>query len=133
MSNWLVVVDAAAEDQERARSGTPPVFGRPSPSSRGPATRRTRSASKRSLPAETGVWIVKTLFARTVSKASSSGAPAATNSRARSPSRNAEWPSLRCQAAGVDAEGAHRAHAADAQDQLLVEAHLAAADVEDVA
>ena len=49
-------------------SGTPPVCGRPSPSSSGPATRRTRSVAKRSLPAETGVWIVKTLSARTRSQ-----------------------------------------------------------------
>ena len=52
--------------------GTPPA------SSSGPATRRTRSASKRSLPAETGVWIVNTLLRRTRAQASSSVAPPAT-------------------------------------------------------
>ena len=57
--------------------------------------------SKRSLPAETGVWIVNTLSRRTRAQASSSSAPAATYSRARSASRNAEWPSLRCQTAGA--------------------------------
>ena len=49
-----------ARARGRARPGTPPA------SSSGPATRRTRSASNRSLPAETGVWIVKTLSRRTV-------------------------------------------------------------------
>ena len=33
---------------------------------------------------------------------------------------------------GLDAQGAQCPHAADAQHQLLVEAHLAAADVQDV-
>ena len=108
------------------------MFGRPSPSSSGPATRRTRSASNRSLPAETGVWIVNTLSRRTVSHASSSVEPPATSSRARSASRNAEWPSLRCQTAGVRPELPQRPNPADAEDELLVEPHLAAADVEDV-
>ena len=76
-------------------------MGTPPRSSRGPATRRTSSASKRSLPADTGVWIVKTLSRRTVAQAASSVPPAATRSRARSASRNAEWPSLRCQTAGA--------------------------------
>ena len=39
---------------------------------------------------------------------------------------------MRCQTAGVEAERPDGAHAADAQDELLVEAHLAAADVQDV-
>ena len=39
---------------------------------------------------------------------------------------------MRCQTAGVRSELAQRPHAADAQDELLVEAHLAAADVQDV-
>ena len=39
---------------------------------------------------------------------------------------------MRCQTAGVEAERPERPDAADAQDQLLVEAHLAAADVQDV-
>ena len=57
---------------------------------------------------------------------------AATYSRARSASRNAEWPSLRCQTAGREPERADRPDAADAEHELLVEAHLAAADVQDV-
>ncbi len=112
--------------------GTPPVFGRPSPSRSGEVTRRTRSASNRSLPAETGVWIVNTASDRTAVQASSSVRPDATSSRARSASRSAEWPSLRCQTGGREVELAQRADAADAEDELLVEAHLAAADVEDV-
>ena len=100
MSNWpRVVVRARGRARGRARSD---AAGRPpSPSSSGPATRRTRSASKRSLPAETGVWIVNTVSRRTCRQAPRrASSPAATSSRARSTSRNAEWPSLRCQAAG---------------------------------
>ena len=44
-----------------------------------------------------------------------------------------EWPSLRCQTAGLDAEGPDRPGPADAEDELLVQPHLAAADVQDVA
>ena len=83
-----------------ASTGTPPVAGRPSPSRSGPAISRTRSAANRSLPAGTGVWIVKTLSARTRSQAASRSSPPATSSRARSASMNAEWPSFRCQTAG---------------------------------
>ena len=95
MSNW-----PRSPSVPRPRSRTPST-GTPPSSSSGPATRRTRSASKRSLPAETGVWIVNTLSRRTRAQASSRAAPAATYSRARSASRNAEWPSLRCQTAGA--------------------------------
>ena len=133
MSNWFSSPSVPRPISSTRAIDTPPVFGRPSPSRMGPATRRTRSASNRSLPAETGVWIVKTLFRATLSKAESrSSSPAATSSRARSASRNAEWPSLRCQAAGAMPERPQRPHATDAQDQLLVKSHLAAADVQDV-
>ena len=53
-------------------------------------------------PAETGVWIVNTLSRadRRPGVVERRRRPA-TSSRARSASRNAEWPSLRCQTAGA--------------------------------
>ena len=62
MSNWLGSPSVPrARAPGRCSTGTPP----PAVAASGPATRRTRSASKRSLPAETGVWIVNTLFRET--------------------------------------------------------------------
>ena len=43
---------------------------------------------------------------------------------------NAAWPSLRCQTAGADAQRLERAHAADAEDDLLLHARLAVAAVQ---
>ena len=57
MSNWRGSPSTPSPSSRTRSTGTPPS------SSRGPATRRTRSASNRSLPAETGVWMVNTLFA----------------------------------------------------------------------
>ncbi len=133
MSNWPWSPSTPSPSSRSCGSGMPPVHGRPSPSSSGPATRRTRSASKRSLPAETGVWIVNTLFAPDLRPGVvERRCRPRRSSRARSASRNAEWPSLRCQTAGARSERPQRADPADAQDQLLVEPHLAAADVQDV-
>ena len=95
MSNSFASPSTPRPSSRTRSTGTPPV------SSSGPATRRTRSASNRSLPAETGVWIVKTLSRRTAAQASSIDILPATYSRARSASRNAEWPSFRCQTAGA--------------------------------
>ena len=47
-----------------------------------------------SIPAETGVWVVNTLPARTASTATANGMPAATCSWIRSKPRNPAWPSL---------------------------------------
>ena len=57
--------------------------------------------------------------------------PSRTRSRARSRPRKATWPSFMCQTEGVDAERAQGAHAADPQHDLLAQAHLAPAHVED--
>ena len=112
--------------------GMPPVRGRPSPSNSGPATRRTSSASKRSLPAETGVWIVNTLLRLTVCPGVVDGG-AAGDLLARPLGEEERGVALvEVPDRGRDAQRPQRAHAADAQHQLLVEAHLAAADVEDV-
>ena len=54
MSNWPGSPSVPSPSSRTFSTGTPPA------SRSGPATRRTRSASKRSLPAETGVWIVNT-------------------------------------------------------------------------
>ena len=84
------------------------------------------------MPALTGVWIVNTALRLTRASASSIVAPSSVSSRMRSTSMNAEWPSLRCQACGSILQRAQRADAADAKDHLLVQAHLAAAHVQDV-
>ncbi len=126
MSNWVRSPSIPSPSSSTRSTGTPPR------SRKGPAIRRTSSASKRSLPAETGVWIVNTLFRRTADQASSMARPLATSSPARSASRSAEWPSLRCQTAGARPECPDRPDAADAEDQLLVEPHLATAHVQDV-
>ena len=115
-----------ARARGRARPATPPS------SSSGPATRRTRSASKRSLPAETGVWMVNTLFARTVAQAvveRPAGGHVLAGALGEQERRVAlvEVPDRR-----REAERPDRAHAADAEHELLVEAHLAAANVQDV-
>ena len=91
----------AVRRRARARA-TRSTGHRPPPSRSGPATRRTRSASKRSLPAETGVWMVKTLFATDARPGVVERS--ARRRRARGPARragSAEWPSLRCQTAGA--------------------------------
>ena len=127
-----VAVDAAPELEDPLDRDAAGV-GRPSPSSSGPATRRTRSASNRSLPAETGrVDREDAVAARPPASASSRGAPAGDELAG----------ALREQERGValvevpdgrrDAERPERPHAADAQDELLVQPHLAAADVQDV-
>ena len=53
-----------------------------------------RAPSNWSIPADTGVWVVNTLPARTASTATANGMPAATCSRMRSRPRNPAWPSL---------------------------------------
>ena len=112
--------------------GTPPVFGRPSPSNSGPTTRRTSSMSNRSLPAATGVWIVNTLFRRTSPHACVEvfagghelAGPLGEQKRGVA---LVEVPDGR-----LEPERPDRPDPADPEHQLLVEAHLAAADVEDV-
>jgi hypothetical protein len=67
-----------------------------------PGRHRPRSgpAANMSCPAGTGVWVVKTLSARTRAMASSGSTPRRTCSATRSVSMNAAWPSLACQAPG---------------------------------
>ena len=132
MSNWSRSPSTPSPSSSTASTGTPPVCGRPSPSSSGPATCRTRSAANRSLPAGTGVWIVKTLSRRTRSQASSS--VVAGRHVLAGPLREQERRVALVQVPDrrLDPERPERPDAADAEDELLVEPHLAAADVEDV-
>ena len=61
----------------------------------------TSSKVKASLPAGTGVCVVKMELARTASAASVKDRPApCTSSRTRSKPRKALWPSFMCQMAG---------------------------------
>ena len=53
-------------------------------------------------------------------------------SRARSARSSAEWPFVEVPDRRVQPQGPERPHAADAQDDLLVQPHLATADVQDV-
>jgi hypothetical protein len=87
------------------------------------------------MPAGTGVWVVKTVPARTASSASSKSSPSGpTSSRMRSRPRKPAWPSLVWNTSGRrDAEYAsQRAHAADAEQDLLAEPVLGVAAVEPV-
>ncbi len=98
----------------------------------GAASVRTRSASKRSLPAETGVWMVNTDRARTCSRASSNG-HAGRDQLARPLHEQERRVALvEVPRGGSDAQRPQRPDAADAQHQLLVQPHLAAAHVQDV-
>ena len=54
----------------------------------------TRLRSNRSMPAGTGVWVVKTVPARQTSRASSKLRPCSAYSRMRSRPRKPAWPSL---------------------------------------
>ena len=108
------------------------MLGRPSPSRSGPATRRTRSASKRSLPAATGVWIVNTLLRRTAVERVVER-PARRDELAGALGEQERGVALvEVPDRGIEAQRPQRPDAADAQDELLVEPHLAAADVQDV-
>ena len=55
---------------------------------------RTWPRPNRSMPAGTGVWVVKTVPARTACSASSNVSPVLTSSRIRSTPRKPAWPSL---------------------------------------
>ncbi len=52
------------------------------------------------------------------------------STRMRSSARNALWPSFMWKTVGRDVQRFERAHAADAQDDFLLDAHLGAAAVE---
>jgi len=132
MSSWRPSPSTPRASSRTRSIGTPPVPLRPSPSHSGPARAATRSASKRSLPAETGVWIVKTLLARVRSRASSRATPFSTQGAGTLHEQERGVAFVEVPDGRLDAQGLDGAHAAHAQDQLLVEAHLAAADVEDV-
>ena len=90
------------------------------------------------MPAGTGVCVVNTVPARTACSASSKVSPSfSTSSRIRSTPRKPAWPSLVWNTSGAGAPvdgavGADRAHAADAEQQLLLQAVLAPAAVEPV-
>ncbi len=63
-------------------------------SASGPKCRATSSRSKRSMPAGTGVWVVKTVPARTASRAESKSRPSSASSAMRSRPRKPACPSL---------------------------------------
>ena len=127
MSNWFAIAGRRrARAAGRRSTGTPPA------SSSGPATRRTSSASNRSLPAETGVWMVNTLSRRTSAHACASDRPLC-DVLARALGEEERGVALvQVPDRRLEAERPDGAHAADAQHELLVEPHLAAADVQDV-
>ena len=129
----LVVLGA-----ERAGSARRDAGGR---AGRRRSTARPASRGKRSMPAGTGVWVVKTVEARPTSSAvskSSPGPPSATvSSRIRSRPRKPAWPSLVWKTSGAGCAGdprvgAQRPDAADAEQQLLAQPVLAVAAVQPV-
>ena len=91
------------------------------------------SAGNRSMPAGTGVWVVKTVPARAASTASANDRPLPVISwRMRSRPRNPAWPSLVWNTCGCSSEGLEGPHPADAEQDLLAEAVLGAPAVEPV-
>ena len=83
------------------------------------------------MPAGTGVWVVKTLLARAASSASSKlSLSLAHERRIRSSARKAEWPSFMWKTVGLRPSACKRAHAADAEHDLLPDARVDVAAVE---
>ena len=98
---------------------------------RRPGSARSRSASKRSKPAATGVCVVNRLPARVTASATSNGWPVSSmKPRARSSTAKAACPSLRWQTSGRRPSAPQQAPAADAEDDLLRQAQLRSAAVE---
>ncbi len=91
------------------------------------------SPGKRSMPAGTGVWVVKTVPARAASTASAKRRPSAVISwRIRSRPRNPAWPSLVWKTWARSPSGLEGPHPADAEQDLLAEPVLGPAAVEPV-
>ena len=124
MWNWPGSAGCAPRPKSVSRST-------PISSQTGPVQASSCSAAKASWPAGTGVWVVKTLWARTsLHRLVVARCPGHVSSRTRSIIMNAAWPSLACQTDGIDAHGPEHPHAADAEDPLLPEPKLGAAGVE---
>ena len=83
-----------------------------------------------SCPAGTGVCVVKIVVRRTSSSASSNDLPSSMYSRMRCRTTKPACPSFRWKTDGVEPERAQDADAADAEDDFLLDAHLAIAAVE---
>ncbi len=126
---------AAGRSPCRARGSGPTSTPGSSPSS--PKWRATSSRSKRSMPAGTGVWVVKTVPARTASRAASKSEPVVGEFADALQAEEAGVALVGVEdlgrgVAGDPAVGAHGAHAADAEQHLLEQPVLAAAAVEPV-
>ena len=127
MSNWpLVAVDAAAELEDALEVHA-----------RGLGAGADAAAHEVGVEAlvagRHGVWMVKTACPRTRARASSSDTPWRHELAGPLHEQERRVALVEVPDRGRDAQRAQGAHAADAQDELLVEAHLAAAHVEDVA
>ena len=84
-----------------------------------------------SLPAGTGVWVVNTVRWRTASNASSTDAPVRSRSaRASSRQGHRRVALVEVHDPGLDAERVQRAHAPDAEQRVLAQAHAGVADVQ---
>ena len=104
----------------------------PSASRSGPRCSSTRSGEKRSWPAGTGVWVVKTIVRGDDAQrlAAPTGPRAPSAARTNSSAAKALWPSFRWATPGVYAERAQRPRPADAEQQLLADAGPLVAAVE---
>ena len=92
---------------------------------------RSDPAPKRSWPAGTGVWVVKTTSRATRGTACSKLMPSSSmRLRMASSTANPLCPSLRCSTPGVMPMARKRAQAADAQQQFLADADAPVAAVE---
>ncbi len=90
----------------------------------------TCSTSKRSWPAGTGVWVVKTVVRRISSLAASNEAPAGNQLARPLQQHEGRVTFIGVPASRGDAQGAEHPHAADAEDPLLAETHVDPAGVE---
>ena len=92
---------------------------------------RSAAAAKTSLPAGTGVCVVKQVPAATASRAvAKSSRVSSISARMRSRPQNAECPSFMWQTVGGLPRAPQGADAADAEDHFLADAHVVVAAVE---
>ena len=125
MSNWCGSLSTPRPiSSTRSRSSVSAISG--------PATLRTRSTSKRSLPADTGVWIVKTVPERDAGERVVERHPPCGEFAGLLDQHERRVALVEMPRRGLHAQRPQCPHAADAQHQLLVKPHLAATHVQDV-
>ena len=141
--SWLTALTAPADRSASAvmlNCGPPPLSCAPSARNRsrcGPSVPQqparcfsTRWNGNASCPAGTGVCVVKIVVSADLVERVVERRPRSIRSRMRCSTTNAGVSFVEVEHAGVDAERLERAHAADAEDDLLLDARFAIAAVE---